>query len=114
MTYSSLDVPRSSRNRYADPPSLVQLLYGSTVRKAQGFRDRLRDVVEGPSSPDRPARRGDLLKRTLTIPTLLILLWAWTIWRGERSVFQTSVAECRWDSWEHWVNIRAPLISHVA
>jgi hypothetical protein len=105
MTYSSLDGPRSSRNRYTDPPSLVQLLSGSIVRKAQGFRGRLRNVVEGPSSPDRPARQGNFLKRILTVPTLLILLWAWTIWRGERSVFQTSVAECRWDNWEHWVDI---------
>jgi hypothetical protein len=105
MTYSSLDGPRSSRNRYTDPPSLVQLLSGSIVRKAQGFRGRLRDVVEGPSSPDRPVRQGNFLKRILTIPTLLIFLWAWTIWRGERSVFQTSVAECRWDNWEHWVDI---------
>jgi ethanolamine phosphate phosphodiesterase len=50
-------------------------------------------------------RQGNFLKRILTIPTLLIFLWAWTIWRGERSVFQTSVAECRWDNWEHWVDI---------
>ena len=105
MTYSSLDGPRSSRNRYTDPPSLVQLLSGSIVRKAQGFRGRLRDVVEGPSSPDRPARQGNFLKRILTVPTLLILLWAWTIWWGERLAFRTSVAECRWDNWEHWVVI---------
>jgi hypothetical protein len=105
MTYSSLDGPRSSRNRYTDPPSLAQLLFGNIVRKAQGFRDRLQDVAGGPSSPDRPARQRNFLNRILTVPTLLVLLWAWTIWRGERSAFQTSVAECRWDRWEHWVDI---------
>jgi hypothetical protein len=105
MTYSALDGPRSSRNRYTDPPSLTELLFGSIVRKAQSFRNRLRDAVGGPSSPDRPARQESFLNRILTVPTLLVLLWAWTIWRGERSAFQTSAAECRWDSWERWVDI---------
>jgi hypothetical protein len=35
------------------------------------------------------------------------LLWVWTLWRGERSVFQESMQSCVWDSWEKWVSSHA-------
>jgi hypothetical protein len=105
MTYSALDEPRSSRNKYTDPPPLFQVVSGSVVPKVQPFLNRLRDVYRGQSSPDGQLRQANFLKRVLTIPTLLIILWAWTIWRGERSVFQSGLAECQWHKWERWVDI---------
>src|SRR4051794_36317220 len=105
MTYSSLNRPRSSRNRYNDPPSIFELVCGSLLRKAQGFFEGLRNVYRGQSSTDGQAGKVNAFKRILKIPILLCCLWAWTIWRGERSVFQSSLAECQWHNWERWVYI---------
>jgi hypothetical protein len=105
MTYSSLDGLRSSRNQYTDPPSLLELIFSSIVHQGLALRDGLRDAYQGQSSRDGQLRQGKFLMRILTIPTLLIFLWAWTIWRGERSVFQRSLAACQWRNWEQWVGI---------
>lgn len=113
MTFSALDGPRSSRNRYADPPSFAELVFNRSVRKAQSIRDGLRDVFRGQSSPDGQLRPGEVIRRIFTIPTLLMLLWVWTIWQGERSVFQSSLAECQWHKWEQWVDMPSPCAKAV-
>lgn len=48
-----------------------------------------------------------LLRRTFrwifTITNALVVLWACTLWWGERTIFQDSVKACAWGNWEKWV-----------
>lgn len=44
------------------------------------------------------------IKRVITIANALILFWVWTLWWGERTVFQESLEGCRWGEWEKWVS----------
>lgn len=44
------------------------------------------------------------LRRVVTIVNALILLWVWTLWWGERMVFQESLEGCGWGEWEKWVS----------
>lgn len=45
------------------------------------------------------------VRRVFTVPIALILLWFWTLWWGERTVFQESLDKCVWDKWEKWVSV---------
>lgn len=44
-----------------------------------------------------------VLKRLVSIANAVILLWIFTLWRGERTVFQESIDACAWEAWEAWV-----------
>jgi hypothetical protein len=44
------------------------------------------------------------LKSILSIPTAVILLWIYSIWWGERRVFEDHINQCLWDTWEEWVS----------
>jgi len=35
----------------------------------------------------------------------VILMWIFTLWWGERTVFQEHIDACVWDNWEHWVGL---------
>lgn len=45
-----------------------------------------------------------IFKRVFTIANAVILLWAYTLWWGERTVFQQSIDACAWENWERWVS----------
>ncbi|XHG03475.1 hypothetical protein AWENTII_006778 [Aspergillus wentii] len=47
-----------------------------------------------------------------TVANGLILLWVFTLWWGERTVFQDSFETCLWESWEKWPQGATP--HHVA
>lgn len=46
-----------------------------------------------------------LVGRLVTLANLLILLWFWVLWWGERSVFRDSLEGCAWGNWEAWVKL---------
>ncbi|KAF4266511.1 hypothetical protein CNMCM8812_002712 [Aspergillus fumigatus] len=48
------------------------------------------------------------VRRVFTVPIALILLWFWTLWWGERTVFQESLDKCVWDKWEKWPRDATP------
>lgn len=50
-------------------------------------------------------RRGGIrtIRRMFRIPNLLIFLWLFTLWWGERLVFRQSIESCDWSDWEEWV-----------
>ncbi|KAJ6086623.1 hypothetical protein N7467_005537 [Penicillium canescens] len=52
------------------------------------------------------------LKSILSIPTAVILLWIYSIWWGERRVFEDHINQCLWDSWEEWPQDATP--HHIA
>ncbi|PYI28693.1 hypothetical protein BP00DRAFT_376841 [Aspergillus indologenus CBS 114.80] len=47
-----------------------------------------------------------------TITNALVVLWACTLWWGERTIFQDSVQACAWGNWEKWPQDAVP--HHVA
>ncbi|RAH81915.1 manganese ion homeostasis [Aspergillus japonicus CBS 114.51] len=47
-----------------------------------------------------------------TITNALVVLWACTLWWGERTIFQDSVKACAWGNWEKWPQDAVP--HHVA
>ncbi|KAL4893227.1 hypothetical protein BDV59DRAFT_177770 [Aspergillus ambiguus] len=46
------------------------------------------------------------------IKNALILLWCFTLWWGERTVFRDTLATCAWGNWEKWPQDATP--HHVA
>lgn len=59
----------------------------------------------------RPRSRRELqstlklvLKRLFRITNAVIALWLFTLWWGERTVFQESIEACAWEAWEAWVS----------
>lgn len=46
-----------------------------------------------------------VLRRLFSVPFAVILLWFFTLWWGERTVFQESIDACAWEAWEAWVSL---------
>ncbi|KAK2758774.1 hypothetical protein FQN54_003466 [Arachnomyces sp. PD_36] len=55
-------------------------------------------------------RRGGIrtIRRMFRIPNLLIFLWLFTLWWGERLVFRQSIEDCDWGGWEEWPQEASP------
>lgn len=47
--------------------------------------------------------------RVFTMANVLIVLWVWMLWWGERRVFEDSLEGCAWGEWETWVSLSLPL-----
>ncbi|KAJ5971431.1 uncharacterized protein N7479_001349 [Penicillium vulpinum] len=83
-------------------PSAKQWLPGSVIR----------EMGRNQESEGIKARTVNLVKRIFTIPNAIILLWIFSIRWGERTVFQDSINQCLWDSWEEWPQGATP--HHIA
>jgi hypothetical protein len=44
------------------------------------------------------------LRRLLSLPHILIVLWALLLLWGERWVFENRIKACQWENWEKWVS----------
>ena len=44
-----------------------------------------------------------VLRRLFTVANAVVLMWIFTLWWGERTVFQEHIDACVWENWEHWV-----------
>lgn len=67
-------------------------------------------VAEGTAGFGRTRGRTDArglarlaLRRLFTVANAVVLMWLFTLWRGERTVFQEAIDRCVWESWEKWV-----------
>jgi hypothetical protein len=45
-----------------------------------------------------------IVRRVFSVANALILLWIFTLWWGERTVFRESLDKCDWNKWEKWVS----------
>ncbi|KAL2807744.1 hypothetical protein BJX63DRAFT_411370 [Aspergillus granulosus] len=113
MSYSYLPTTSTSAYRPARQDSLARFsVFGAVhgalpswatqglsaaAQTASGHLERLKNRNELKSTVSRAARW------LFTITNGLILLWIWTLWWGERGVFQESLESCAWGSWEKWV-----------
>lgn len=62
--------------------------------------------------PGRSLRTSDLktlafraAKRLFTVTNAVVLLWVYTLWWGERTVFDEHLSACAWENWEEWVSV---------
>ncbi|KAG5288625.1 cell division control protein [Histoplasma capsulatum G186AR] len=106
----------SHRDHFVEPPSVVRRVYRSlppvaktiiAVIKSQGARLNASYIWE----TRRRRRCGyalGLLRLVCSLQNILILLWAVTLWWGERRVFRDSVRECEWAAWEQWPDQAVP------
>jgi hypothetical protein len=80
-----------------------QVLEGLPATTKQWFAD-------GAASFRGPRGRRDargvaalILQRLFTVANAVIIMWLFTLWWGERTVFQEAIDRCVWESWEKWV-----------
>lgn len=101
----------SYRDHFAEPPSLSERLSDALPAWISNAPAELRaGRIPLPLRLRRIRSRADLqatlwlvLKSIFTVANGLIVLWLFTLWWGERTVFQESIDRCVWDSWEKWV-----------
>lgn len=103
----------SNRNHFVEPPSLMERLSEAsppwirqwTAELRAGRISSLLPVRRIQSWSDLQAALWTALKSIFTIANGLIVLWLFTLWWGERTVFQESVETCVWGNWEKWVSL---------
>jgi hypothetical protein len=67
---------------------------------------RLRHVAQ--QQFRRLSYRYTVLRHVSITTTLLTLLWVYTIYRGERTIYKSSIASCEWSNWEEWPEEAVP------
>lgn len=50
-------------------------------------------------------KRNLAVRRLLSFPHLLVVVWVIVILWGERWLFASKVSSCDWDHWEKWVSL---------
>src|SRR5215471_4508937 len=115
----SYGLPRSSRNHYVDPPGFATRLLNSLHPSVQSAllegQARASSIVRTYRAEGRKKGCTGIIFRflrfALSLRSVLILLWVFTLWWGERRVFRDSVDGCRWEKWERWVcDILSPCV----
>lgn len=77
-------------------PSAAKQWFSEGVASLRSSRPRSRREVQS------TLKLG--LKRLFRITSAVIVLWLFTLWWGERAVFQESIDACAWEAWEAWVS----------
>lgn len=62
--------------------------YGRRPRKMKSFWQEIRSCI----------------RAAFSIANLLVIMWIFTLWWGERTIFQDKISQCFWESWENWVS----------
>ncbi|KAJ5222950.1 uncharacterized protein N7469_009190 [Penicillium citrinum] len=108
----------SSLPSYQSSSSQLPSYISQALNRVPGAKQWVEDGVASIRS-QRPRGRDDFqtstmrtLKRLFTVANGVILMWIFTLWWGERTVFQEHIDACVWDNWEHWPENATP--HHVA
>lgn len=107
MSYA-YDNSRSSRNNFREPQGLTgQATLATTwaLVSLKGLWTRQKNTTGGGNVP-----RKSLMRRLLSLGNILILLWIYVIYWGERTVFDRAIDECDWRNWENWVCLSSFLV----
>ncbi|KAF1812140.1 hypothetical protein P152DRAFT_514318 [Eremomyces bilateralis CBS 781.70] len=86
------------------PPTLRNLIRDGLAR-ADRFASKSASQVarlRTTGGNSKPLSARTLRRHFLTLPGVLIVLWIYTLYWGERSVFSKSIPECQWENWESW------------
>lgn len=107
---SGLPLRYSRSRRFVESRNLI-------ARAGNAAYSQIRDAAQagarvGPGR--RPGRQLSLwqqakyfLRSTFCIANFLVVLWMFTLWWGERTVFRDHISQCYWDLWEKWVRLRS-------
>ncbi|KAE8155231.1 hypothetical protein BDV25DRAFT_146361 [Aspergillus avenaceus] len=49
-----------------------------------------------------------MVRGIFTLTNALVVLWFYTLWWGERTVFHASLEQCAWENWENWPRDATP------
>ena len=79
------------------PPEVKQFVINAKAATAQIASEY------NPMKLRMSSLRALVLRRFLTVTTVLALLWVWVLHRGERAIFREKIASCEWQNWEKWV-----------
>ena len=107
MSYAYPSAPPfrpSRRNTTTESPNLLEKIKRALPLWAKELIAELRAPPGGRSRGDLKALGWRIFRRVVTVVNLVILFWVWTLWWGERAVFQESLEGCRWGNWEKWVS----------
>lgn len=117
--HSGTIVPRSfsHRNHFAEPPNpqgrLTRTLLVTTQRWLAKLPTNVRSSMSCLRCRGRRERRDFWrdawwkFRRGANVANALILMWAFILWWGERTVFEDTVSSCLWETWEKWVRVLA-------
>lgn len=118
MSYAySRSTGASSLPSYKSPalqsPTFIDQTWGRIPGAKQWVEDGVA-AIGSRRSRDRDVQSSAtrIFKRVFTIANAVILVWVWTLWWGERTVFQEHIDACVWDNWEHWVGHTELLAIH--
>lgn len=104
----------SSLPSYKSASSQSPNFFNQALDRIPGAKQWVENGVAAMGS-QRPRDRSDaqssatrIFKRLFTVANAVILVWVFTLWWGERTVFQEHIDACVWDNWEHWVGHAKP------
>jgi ethanolamine phosphate phosphodiesterase len=100
MSYAYGDL-RSSRNHFRDPQGLQERATSGIASIFTSFQRGLKTRPANGGASSKP--RKSLLRRVFSLGNVLILIWIYTIYWGERISFNSSINACDWRHWESWV-----------
>lgn len=104
MAFLSYKAPNPSRDNFRRSSTpyeyLTPVVPRNLATRAYNVLSELKTATHRRSQ--RPRQLWNI-RRLLTVPYGLIVLWMVLIWWGERRVFQQRIDECDWNTWEHWV-----------
>ncbi|KAE9991801.1 hypothetical protein EG327_010902 [Venturia inaequalis] len=114
MSYAYDDL-RPSRNNFHEPQGLTgqaTLAFTWALNSTKGLWARKKKNTGGGGGGGGNAPRKSLLRRVFGLGNVLILLWVYVTYWGERTVFDRAIEECDWRHWESWPPEAQP--HHVA
>ncbi|KAL2870376.1 putative manganese ion homeostasis (Fr) [Aspergillus lucknowensis] len=110
---SSASAYRPARRDHFNPSGVVKTIHdalpswatqgiSAAAHSASGRLDRLKNRSE------LKRLAWKVTRWLFTITNGLIILWIYTLWWGERSVFRDSLESCAWNAWEKWPTEATP------
>jgi len=110
MSYAYPNAPfrPASRNSTSGPSNILLQIQNALPPWVQQRIAELHALLRAGRrrSPSELKVMGHLtIRRVVTVANMLILFWVWTLWWGERTVFQESLGGCGWGEWEKWVSV---------
>jgi hypothetical protein len=106
----------STRDRFVEPPSVLDRIIAGMPSGLAAQIQRLweRQSYSGVSTQQskiprtlRQVQQRWSIRRLMSLPHLLVAIWALLLLWGERWVFRSSIKECEWNRWERWVSATA-------
>lgn len=80
-----------------------QVLEGLPATAKEWFAEGAAGFRRTRGRSDARGMAAMVLRRLFTVANAVVVMWLFTLWWGERTVFQEAFDRCVWESWEKWV-----------